>query len=166
MKSRLFLLVAFLFVIALKPSQAQVDSALAAGFQSIIDNHMSLYGIEGVEATMIMPGGCEWTGGSGYATSPHDPVDTTRFWHFASTTKALTGMVMLQLIDAGVVNIDDPVGLHWNAKIKSIQSINNIPVVDSLMTIRRLLNHTTNIKNTWYSGSNLWTDVFDTTCTV
>jgi CubicO group peptidase (beta-lactamase class C family) len=147
-------------------STAQIDPVLAADLQNMLDTSITKYGLEGVEMTVILPGECSWTGVSGYATSPTDPVDTNRYWHWASVTKAFTGAVVLQLYDDGIIDIDDPIGNYWNAKIKGLTSQNGLSIVDSLMPLRHFLNHTTNIPNTWYNGSNMWGHVFDSNCSV
>ncbi|MBL7943442.1 MAG: serine hydrolase, partial [Flavobacteriales bacterium] len=86
---------------------AQVDAALAAQFQEVLDNRVSDYGDHGVSACVVLPGGEVWTGQSGYAGDLEEIEENTVF-HAASITKMHVAVVMLQLAEEGMVNLDAP----------------------------------------------------------
>lgn len=73
-------------------------------------------------------------------------------WHWGSFGKAMTAAIVLQLDDAGSLDINDAIGQYLDT--------DTIPFLDSTTTIKMLLNHTTGLSNSWSNGTNLWTDVW------
>lgn len=137
-----------LFIVS---AQAQLDSTLENQLQNILDTKLSPYGLTGVEATIILPSGCTWTGVSGVGGAG-TPIDTSLEWHWGSFGKAMTAAIVLQLHQSGSLDINDPIGQYLDA--------DTIPFLDSTITIKRLLNHTSGLGNSWSTGSNLWNDVY------
>jgi D-alanyl-D-alanine carboxypeptidase len=132
---------------------AQIDPQLEAELQSILDSSFSKYGIEGVGASLILPDGCEWTSFAG-ERAPSTPIDPNRTWHFASCTKPMAAAIVLQLHEAGVLDINDPIHDYLDT--------DTLKYVDSTITIKMLLNHTTNLGKGWGSNPNtpLWNEVW------
>lgn len=130
---------------------SQVDSAFAFGFQAQLDGIRNQFNIEGMEAVVIFDGGCSHTAISGHQNGTN-PIDPSKIWHAASNTKSLTATVILQLQEEGVLDIDDAVGMYINT--------NNWSGIDSNITIRQVLSHTSNLGIAWQSGSPLYQAVW------
>ncbi|GAB5557411.1 MAG: hypothetical protein SchgKO_16240 [Schleiferiaceae bacterium] len=148
---------AFLFAFSAfcSSARAQVDSALAADLQFLLDSKISGLGLEGVTATIIFPGECVWTGMAG-ESSPGNPVDSNKYWNSGSVGKSLTTAVILQLHEEGLLDINDPIGDYLGTDTISSD-------IDSTLTIKQLLNHTTDLNDTWSSAAPstpLWNDVW------
>lgn len=128
---------------------------MAGELQQILDENIPNYGIEGVATTIVFPNDEVHTIGSGYGQNVNDPVDLGKSWHWASGTKPMTGYVTLRLIEDGLLSIDDPVGKFLNT--------NSIPNLDSTITVKRLLQHTSGLSEIWSSSNNnaLWQEVWN-----
>lgn len=132
---------------------AQIDSSFAAILQSEIDSRRTAAGITGIEFTIILDGGCRWTTTSGLGASGN-PIDTSLYFTIGSVSKSMTASLILLLQEDGLLDIDDPIGMHIDT--------DELLYVDSTETIRQLLNHTSTISNNW--GDNpttpLWQAVW------
>lgn len=71
----------------------------------------------------------------------------SRMW-MASITKLLTGSLMMQFVDQGIINLDAPVGKY----LPELEGIGN-----DKLTVRRLFNHTSGLHNSgeWASDWNV-----------
>jgi CubicO group peptidase (beta-lactamase class C family) len=82
------------------------------------------------------------------------PVDAQTIWHWASNTKTLTGIAIMQLRDRGRLNLDDPVVRH----VPELREVHNPygPVED--VTLRHLLSHSAGFRaSTWpWGGDEDW----------
>ncbi|NVK04592.1 MAG: serine hydrolase [Flavobacteriia bacterium] len=142
---------AFCLILINLSTIAQVDSAFAFGLQQQLDGIRSSSSIAGMEVTLIFDSGCELSLTSGVQTGS-TPIDTSKLWHVASNTKSLTATVIMLMQEDGLLDIDDPVGLYINT--------NNWSGIDSNLTIRSILSHTSILGNAWYDGSPLWTAIW------
>jgi D-alanyl-D-alanine carboxypeptidase len=78
-----------------------------------------------------------WSGGAGYADmAARKPATPQTLYRIASITKTFTGTAIMQLRDAGAVNLDDPV-VRWIPELGASGS----PATIEAVTIRRLLSH-------------------------
>ncbi len=145
-------LISCLLLFGFGHSFGQVDPALEADLQAILDDNLTAFGLKGVEATIILPDGCHWTGVSGVSDPNSTPVDTIRKWHWGSVGKAMTAAIVLQLDDEGELDVNDPIGDYLG--------VDTIPFLDGETTIKMLLNHTTDLNNSWENGSELWNAVW------
>jgi len=93
-------------------------------------------GHEGVSASAILPDGTQWVGVAGSAGGD-GPLRVEHLVWIASITKTMTGAIVLQLADEGVLSLDDPVSRWLPAR----------PNVDPAVTLRQLLNHTSGLDN-------------------
>lgn len=114
----------------------QVPSALAEAFTRQIDAWARVPAHRGVVASVILSDGAQWTGAAGWAADD-EPIRTDHLVGIASITKTMTAAVVLQLVDEGVVQLDDPVG-RW---------LDPIAQVPPDVTVRQLLNHTNGLDN-------------------
>lgn len=125
-----------LFILAFFSSlKAQTfDPILGTKLQNTIDSLSTTYNIKGISASVIYPGQGMWQGISGYSYSGV-PINSSMVFGLGSNTKLFTAVLMLQLIQSNVVRIDDSL-YQW------LPNFNN---VDSNITIRQLLNHTSGL---------------------
>lgn len=130
---------------------AQINPALEADLQNSLNNSFTIYGIEGVEAAVILPNGCSWNSTAGLQ-SPGEPIDINEYWSFGSCTKSMTAAITLQLYEEGVLDIHKPIGQYINC--------DTILYVDSTILIKELLNHTSALGEIWSDGSTLWSAVW------
>lgn len=76
----------------------------------------------------------------------HVPVDAATIYHWASVTKTMTGIAILQLRDRGLLKLDDPIVKY----VPELSRVHN-PFGDTgAITIRQLLSHSAGFRNgTW-----------------
>lgn len=76
----------------------------------------------------------------------HVPVDADTIYHWASVTKTMTGIAILQLRDRGLLKLDDPIVKY----VPELAKVHN-PFGDTgAITIRQLLSHSAGFRNgTW-----------------
>jgi CubicO group peptidase (beta-lactamase class C family) len=77
-------------------------------------------------------------------------VDENTIYHWASNTKPLTGIAVLQLRDRGLLKLDDSV-LKYLPELKTVHNPFG-PTQD--ITIRHLLNHTAGFRNSTFPYKN------------
>lgn len=67
----------------------------------------------------------------------HVPVDAQTIYHWASITKTMTGIAIMQLRDRGLLKLDDPIVRH----VPELASVHN-PFGDTgAITLRQLMSH-------------------------
>jgi len=124
------------------------EPTLAEQLQKVLDDGLeSFHGI-GVSAAVIMPDGEKWVGVSGVShgltsISPDMPFCT------GSIAKNFTAAALLKLVEESQLALDD--SLHkW---------LPFYPNVDSTITIRQLLNHTSGL-NDIADNPDFWQEIF------
>ena len=82
------------------------------------------------------------------------PVTDRTIFHWASNTKTLTGIAILQLRDRGLLSLDDP-AVRWLPELREVHAPFG-PIEE--VTIRRLLSHTAGFRSsTWpWGGDQPW----------
>lgn len=117
---------------------AQFDLSLAEQLQAALDSSIQANNIIGASAAVIVSDQGTWLGTSGYSVpASSDTVRPDMLFAIGSITKTYTTAMILKLADDGVLSLDD--SLH--------QWIPSFQYVDSTITIRQLLQHTTGIYN-------------------
>lgn len=114
---------------------SDVPAALVQSLQGAIDAWASTPGHRGVSASVILASGAQWNGVAGIAGD--EPLRGDQLIAVASITKTMTGAVILQLVDDGLLHLDDPID-RWLSPREH---------VDPAITIRQLLNHTNGLAN-------------------
>ncbi|MEZ4416349.1 MAG: serine hydrolase domain-containing protein [Gemmatimonadota bacterium] len=104
--------------------------------QAAIDTWAATAGHRGVSAAVILASGEEWVGAAGTEAAGAELGPEHLIW-IASITKTMTGAVILQLAEEGVLDLEDPVS-RW---------LPTLPNVDPDITLRQLLNHTNGLAN-------------------
>jgi CubicO group peptidase (beta-lactamase class C family) len=91
----------------------------------------------GAAAGVVHEGALVWSGGAGFADmAAGRPSGRDVLYRIASITKTFTGTAIMQLRDAGTLDLDDPV-VKWVPELSDSASPERIGGV----TIRRLLSH-------------------------
>ncbi|PJI87442.1 class A beta-lactamase-related serine hydrolase [Sphingomonas koreensis] len=76
----------------------------------------------------------------------HVPVDADTIYHWASVTKTMTGIAILQLRDRGLLKLDDPIVKY----VPELARVHNPYGDTGAITIRQLLSHSAGFRNgTW-----------------
>lgn len=118
--------------------------------QSFLDD-MTQEGLTGVTMTVQTPDGNVWSGSSGKMdiskTADFKPCNISRI---GSVTKTFTAVVILNLVDEGLINLDNSIRDYLPENVTSkIDNSNEI-------TIRNLLNHSSGIRD--YTTINGYTE--------
>ena len=125
-------------------AEAGMDTATTTAFQAALDDTREVAGFPGVIARVITPDGT-WTGTSGTAGPDTDAAPAvTDFTRVGSITKTITGTVLLQLVEEGLISLDDPVSKY----------VADAP--NGTATIRQLADMTSGIPS--YSTDQGWQD--------
>src|SRR5215208_5882816 len=126
------------------------DADFASVLQAGIDQ-----GLTGVALSVEQGGEVLFDGVAGVANSeaqtPLAPTDRFRIY---SITKTFTAVLILQLVDEGVLSLDDTV-TDWLDDPEVVR----IPNVDRI-TIRRLLTHTSGVYDYFAEDSPFWQDAY------
>ena len=82
------------------------------------------------------------------------PIDERTIYHWASITKTLTGIAIMQLRDRGLVSLDDPI-VKYIPELRQVHS--RFGPIDKV-TLRQLLSHTAGFRGpTWpWGGDKPW----------
>jgi D-alanyl-D-alanine carboxypeptidase len=112
--------------------------------QMVLDHGIDKYQIHGVSATVIFPDGHSWTGVSGFS---HDSVTIKPDMVFGigSITKNVIAALTLKLAEEKRLSLEDRIS-KW---------LPHYAYVDSMITIRQLLNHTSGLYMFW-DNQELW----------
>ncbi len=115
---------------------AAVPASVVVELQRALTDWARVSGHWGVTASVVLPDGAQWSGAAGFA-GVDTPIRPEHLIGIASITKTMTGAVILQLVDEGVVHLDDPID-RW------LDPMANVP---PSITVRQLLNHTSGLAN-------------------
>lgn len=108
---------------------------LAARLEARLTSARVKLGMPGVSATILFPDGSAWTGTSGMADIKHKvPMRPSTAFPLASISKTFTAALILQLVDEGRLGLET-----------SAASILPERRLDSRMTVRMLLDHTSGL---------------------
>jgi len=147
-KSKKLLRFPFLVLFAFVTLSTCTDKRpLDVQFQSALEKGLEKFGVKGVTAAVIMPGGFTWTGTAGVS---HDavPVDSEMITAIGSIAKNVVATLTLQLAEEDFLSLEDPIS-EW---------IPEYPHIDPRITIRQLLNHTSGVYMFW-SNQQIWDDL-------
>jgi len=119
--------------------------ALVFVLQETLDNQREAQDLMGVSAAVIVPAEGFWLGVSGLSDpTVQDSIRPDMLFGVGSITKTFTSAVILQLAQEEVLSLDDSL-YSW---------LPSHEYIDSTITIRQLLNHTSGIFN--YTNNSLW----------
>jgi len=105
------------------------------------------FNVKGASAAVIMPDGSIHRIVAGFS---HDSIaiEPDMLFAIGSITKNVVAALVLQLAEEGILSLNDPIS-RWLPKY---------PYVDSTITIRQLLNHTSGLYMFW-DNQKLWDDL-------
>lgn len=90
--------------------EGELPSELVAELQQTLDDTMAEYGVPGAAVGVWVPGEGSWTTVAGIAdVESGDPVTREMQWPLRSITKSYTVTLILQLVDEGVIGLDDTI---------------------------------------------------------
>jgi len=137
--SFLFILMYFIAVCSCGP-----ELPFEERMQKVLDRGIRKYNVRGVSAAVMFSDNHQWTGASGIS---HDTVTIKPDMLFAigSITKTFVAALTLKLVEEGALSLDEPLSKWLPA----------YPHIDSTITIRQLLNHTSGIYMFW-SNQKIW----------
>jgi CubicO group peptidase (beta-lactamase class C family) len=131
---------------------APVDAAGGASPLDALDGYlttqMTALSTPGLAAAIVRGDQVLWSHGYGWANvAKQVPVTTSTLFHLASISKTVTATAVMQLVEAGSVNLDDDVSKQVGFTVRNP----NFP--SAPITLRMLLSHVSSILDT----SQLWT---------
>jgi len=80
----------------------------------------------------------------------HVPVDARTIYHWASITKTMTGIAIMQLRDRGLLTLDDPIVRY----VPELAAVHNVYGDTAAITLRQLMSHSAGFR----SGTWPWRD--------
>ncbi|MEO8116884.1 MAG: serine hydrolase [Bacteroidota bacterium] len=132
MRFKISTVVFFLFgILFVQEINAQTDS-----IDFFLKNEMQKRGIPGLQVAIVQNGKIIKTGNYGLSNVQDSiPVDSRTLFTINSITKAFTGIAIMQLVEAGKLNLSSPVSAY----------LDNLPDNWKPVTIQQLLSHTSGI---------------------
>ncbi len=123
-----------------------IDDQLALLLQDVLDSVRVSRNWRGMTAAVTDSAGNVWLGTSGYSVEATcDTITSDMVFNIGSVTKTFIGALTLQLVEEGHFSLNDSI-YHW---------IPPHPNIDSTVTIRQLLNHTSGI-NDFLNTDTTW----------
>lgn len=110
------------------------DPILASRLQNKIDSFRTANNLKGISAGVFYPGMGTWKGVTGISHTG-TPMTSDLLFGIASNTKLFTGVLLLKLAENNIVHLNDSLRQY-------LPAFNH---VDSNITIRQLLNHTSGL---------------------
>jgi|GEM_PF-4443922 len=127
-----------------RPGPETTGSQSSESLDEFILQVMQTYRVAGVSACVFKDGEIVWTGAYGYANIAADrPVTSNTLFMLASISKTLTGTALLQLYEAGQLDLD----VHANVYVPFDLINPHYPATQ--ITSRRLLSHTSSLDDNW-----------------
>lgn len=125
----------FLAIACIEKSMSQsFHPGLSAKFQQTIDSLQTAQNVKGIAASVFIPQLGMWRGANGISNGTI-PIRTDMEFGIASNTKLFTAVTILKLAELNLLKLDD--------SIKKWLPVH--PNIDSTITIRQLLNHTSGV---------------------
>jgi D-alanyl-D-alanine carboxypeptidase len=152
MRLKLLLLPAFLPFLLVICDRAVPPKKLSWSqeLQAVLDAGLKTTGGTGVSAAVIVTGEGEWAGVGGMSDpKTAKPIQPDMLFDIASVGKTFTAALVLQLVEEGRLSLEDSIH-EW---------LPEFPNINSNVTIRQLLNHTSGISH--FAGNReYWHTVF------
>ena len=127
-----FLFFAFLSTAASALAQASLSSAQISTIEKAITTFMSQHHAPSVSVAIVKDGNLAWTGAYGFSDLENSvPAKTSTMYRLASISKQITATAVMQLADAGKLDLDVPVQKYCSA----------FPEKQWPITARELLGH-------------------------
>ena len=140
------------------PSPACADArsfgAALAGFRSLHREEVRGAGIAGSSFYVVRDGNIVAADHLGEQDADaHVPVDSQTIYHWASITKTMTGIAIMQLRDRGLLNLDDPIVRY----VPELAKVHNPFGNTNAITLRQLMSHSAGFGGaTWRWRDHDW----------
>ena len=119
-------------------SSAATSSSRAASADAIVEAALKEGPFPGISVAIEQRGAVVYSRGFGFADlERHTPVTPAVRFPVGSITKSFTCLSMMQLVDKGAVDLDEPAGVY----------LPQLPLPSRDVKVRNLLNHTSGIPN-------------------
>lgn len=126
----------------------ETDGGAPADFDGFVRHHMAAGGIPGLAAALLIDGEVAWRGYYGHQNLAEDiPVGPRSSFPVASLSKMFTGVLALQLVEEGLVDLDAPIDEALGISPRHPES-------DAPLTLRQLLTHTAGLRDNWLALAN------------
>lgn len=89
--------------------EASPQTAYADKLETFVQTQMQEYKIPGIAVAVVRNGEVEYINGFGVANPEGDPVTPDTPFLLASVSKSFTALAIMQLVEEGKINLDDPV---------------------------------------------------------
>jgi CubicO group peptidase (beta-lactamase class C family) len=133
-----FMLITFLIPLVFPPSPVNADTIIEKeAVDEFVTNYMERNGLPGVSIVIVTDGEVIYEKGYGH-DSEGNPLTEKSLMRIGSVSKSFTAFSVLQLVDEGKINLDDPV-------IKYLPELTMDDARVQKITIRHLLSHTSGI---------------------
>jgi len=130
--------VAYKAAVFTDPGRAEKVRATAAVVESIFREHAENHHLPGFVFGIVLDGNLIYSGGFGYANLEQEiKANTKSLFRIASMSKSFTALAILQLRDAGKLNLDDPISKY----LEEAKNLKNLTEDAPEITIRHLLTH-------------------------
>ena len=126
-------------------SQLTVDQQL----QKALNDAIREYGGKGVSAAVIFPDGRVWQGAAGISHG-NKAITTGTLFSAGSITKSFTAVAIMKMVEDSMLSLEEPVHKFFPVYAN----------IDTTVTIRELLNHTSGIYNVT-ANPLFWADIFN-----
>lgn len=111
-----------------------------------IQDQMQRAHVPGLQACIVKHGTAVWAGAYGLADLERQvPVTKHTLFMLASVSKTVTGTALMQLVDAGLLDLDDGV----NRYLPAFAAVENPSHPAVPITFRELLAHSSSIQDNW-----------------
>ncbi len=133
---------------AQETSKAKLDSELPHLFDQKVPEWLKKYDVPSAAIAYIKNGKLVWTAVYG-EQSPGVPASKRTLYNIASLTKPISAEVILRLVSAGKISLDEPISAYWvDPDVKDNPWQN-------LLTPRLCLSHQTGFTNWRYQTNNV-----------
>gem|GEM_PF-1894572 len=129
----------FLFLFLLTPDNlvGQVET-----LDAFVQQEQEIENFPGVAACVVKKGQIVWSGAYGVQEyQDNNPVTTETLFTIASLTKLFTSTAIIQLVEDGLINLDDDINNYLPFEIK------NPHFPNSVMTVSQLLQHRSSLRD-------------------
>ena len=93
-------------------ASSQQTASYAGDLDTYVQNQMETYNLPGLALAVVHRGEIEYIQGYGIANDSGAPVTPDTSFLLASVSKSFTAVGIMQLVEAGKLRLDDPVGQH------------------------------------------------------
>lgn len=143
---------------AIMRAQSPVDDEIAEILQQKLDECVVEFDVPGLSATILLADNSYWNGAAGVShIYTQEPMDTSLLFYEASITKMFVATIIFQMIEEGLLGLDDEVGAY----------LDPVLTIPSDTKIRYLLNHRSGLfdfiagnpsaSETWFSDPDyIW----------